>query len=213
VAWGWPEARVLVIDDDLGRSGSSAEGRHGFQRLVAEVGLDQVGLILGVEMSRLARSSKDWHHLLESCALYGTLIADLDGIDDPSHYNERLVLGLQGTMSEAELQLLKQRMSQGTWQKARRGALRVALPSGYVYTPAGEVVYDPDAQVQHVVRLIFRKWVELGTLHALWRYLRQHQITVGVRLREGPAKGTLAWRRPNRMTLQNLLNHPLYTGA
>src|SRR5919206_5459 len=153
MAWGWSEARVLVIDDDLGRSGTSAEGRQGFQRLVAEVGLDHVGLILGVEMSRLARSSKDWHQLLEICALFGTLIADLDGI------------------------------------------------------------YDPDQQVQHVVRLIFQKFDELGTLHALLRYLRQHNITVGVRLREGPVKGTLEWRRPNRMTLQNLLKHPLYAGA
>jgi DNA invertase Pin-like site-specific DNA recombinase len=212
-AWGWPESRVLVIDDDLGRSGTSAEGRHGFQRLVAEVGLDHVGLILGVEMSRLARSSKDWHQLLEICALFGTLIADLDGIYDPSQYNDRLLVGLKGTMSEAELHLLKQRLYQGTLQKARRGALRFALPIGYVHNQAGEVLYEPDEQVQHVVRLIFRKFDELGTLHALLRYLRQHNITLGVRLREGPAKGRLEWRRPNRMTLQNLLKNPLYAGA
>ena len=213
VAWGWPEARVLVIDDDLGRSGTSAEGRQGFQRLVAEVGLDHVGLILGVEMSRLARSSKDWHQLLEICALFGTLIADLDGIYDPSQYNDRLLLGLKGTMSEAELHILKQRMSQGTLQKARRGALSFALPIGYVHNASGEVVYDPDAQVQHVVRLIFRKFEELGTLHALLRYLVQHDVQLGVRLREGPVKGPLEWRRPNRMTLQNMLKHPLYAGA
>jgi DNA invertase Pin-like site-specific DNA recombinase len=213
VAWGWPEARVLVIDDDLGRSGTSAEGRQGFQRLVAEVGLDHVGLVLGVEMSRLARSSKDWHQLLEICALFGTLIADLDGIYDPSQYNDRLLLGLKGTMSEAELHILKQRMYQGTLQKARRGALSFALPIGYVHNASGEVVYDPDAQVQHVVRLIFRKFEELGTLHALLRYLVQHDIQLGIRLREGPVKGPLEWRRPNRMTLQNMLKHPLYAGA
>jgi DNA invertase Pin-like site-specific DNA recombinase len=213
IAWGWPEARVLVIDDDQGRSGTSAEGRQGFQRLVAEVGLDHVGLILGVEMSRLARSSKDWHQLLEICALFGTLIADLNGIYDPSQYNDRLLLGLKGTMSEAELHLLKQRMYQGTLQKARRGALRFALPIGYVHNASGEVAYDPDEQVQHVVRLIFRKFDELGTLHALLRYLVQHDIQLGVRVREGPAKGTLEWRRPNRMTLQNLLKHPMYAGA
>jgi DNA invertase Pin-like site-specific DNA recombinase len=212
-AWGWPEARVLVIDDDLGRSGTSAEGRHGFQRLVAEVGLDHVGLILGVEMSRLARSSKDWHQLLEICALFGTLIADLDGIYDPSQYNDRLLLGLKGTMSEAELHILKQRLYQGTLQKARRGALSFALPIGYIRNASGGVVYDPDAQIQHVVRLIFRKFDELGTLHALLRYLVQHDIQLGVRLREGPAKGTLEWRRPNRMTLQNMLKHPIYAGA
>jgi DNA invertase Pin-like site-specific DNA recombinase len=213
VAWGWSEARVLVIDDDLGRSGTSAEGRHGFQRLVAEVGLDHVGLICGVEMSRLARSSKDWHQLLEICALFGTLIADLDGIYDPSQYNDRLLLGLKGTMSEAELHLLKQRLYQGTLQKARRGALSFALPIGYVRSAAGEVGYDPDEQVQHVVRLIFRKFDDLGTLHALLRYLVQHDIQLGVRLREGPAKGTLEWHRPNRMTLQNMLKHPMYAGA
>jgi DNA invertase Pin-like site-specific DNA recombinase len=213
IAWGWPEARVLVIDDDQGRSGTSAEGRHGFQRLVAEVGLDHVGLILGVEMSRLARSSKDWHQLLEICALFGTLIADLDGIYDPSQYNDRLLLGLKGTMSEAELHLLKQRMYQGILQKARRGALSFALPIGYVHNASGEVVYDPDEQVQHVVRLIFRKFDELGTLHALLRYLVQHDIQLGVRVREGPAKGILEWRRPNRMTLQNMLKHPMYAGA
>lgn len=112
-ALGWSQERVLVIDEDLGKSGASAEGREGFQRLVAEVGLNHVGLILGVEMSRLARSSKDWHQLLEICALFGTLIADLDGIYDPSQYNDRLLLGLKGTMSEAELHILKQRMVQG----------------------------------------------------------------------------------------------------
>jgi DNA invertase Pin-like site-specific DNA recombinase len=213
VALGWAEARVLVIDEDLGRSGTSVEGRHGFQRLVAEVGLDHVGLILGVEMSRLARSSKDWHQLLEICALFGTLIADLDGIYDPSQYNDRLLLGLKGTMSEAELHLLKQRMYQGKLQKARRGALSFPLPIGYVWTVSGEVVFDPDEQVQHVVRLVFRKFDELGTLHALLRYLVQHDIQLGVRVREGPAKGTLEWRRPNRMTLQNLLKNPLYAGA
>jgi len=213
VALGWAEARVLVIDEDLGRSGTSVEGRHGFQRLVAEVGLDHVGLILGVEMSRLARSSKDWHQLLEICALFGTLIADLDGIYDPSQYNDRLLLGLKGTMSEAELHLLKQRMYKGKLQKARRGALSFPLPIGYVWTVSGEVVFDPDEQVQHVVRLVFRKFDELGTLHALLRYLVQHDIRLGVRVREGPAKGTLEWRRPNRMTLQNLLKNPLYAGA
>ena len=112
-ALGWAANRVLVIDEDLGRSGASAEGRAGFQRLVTEVSLDHVGIIFGVEMSRLARSNKDWHQLLELCALFHTLIADLDGIYDPAQYNDRLLLGLKGTMSEAELHILKQRMYQG----------------------------------------------------------------------------------------------------
>src|SRR5262247_711916 len=213
VTWGWARDRIVVIDDDQGQSGQSMVTRLGFQRLLAEVGLDHVGLILGLEMSRLARSNVDWHRLLEVCALFGTLIADLDGLYDPSQYNDRLLLGLKGTMSEAELHILKQRMYQGTLQKARRGARSFALPIGYVHNAAGEVVYDPDEQVQHVVRLIFRTFEALGTLHALLRYLVQHDIQRGVRLREGPVKGPLEWRRPNRMTLQNMLKHPLYAGA
>ena len=213
IAWGWPEARVLGIDADLGRSGTSAQGRQGFQRLVAAVGLDHVGLILGVEMSRLARSSQDWHQLLEIWALLGTLSADLDGSYDPSQDNDRFLWGLKGTMSEAELHLLQPRLDQGTLQKARRGALRFALPMGYLHDTVGAVVHDPDAQVQPVVRLIFRKFAELGTLQALLRYLVQHDIHLGVRVREGPATGTLEWRRPHRMTLHNMLKHPLYAGA
>jgi DNA invertase Pin-like site-specific DNA recombinase len=213
MALGWSEARVLVIDEDWGQSGATAEGRQGFQRLVAEVGLDHVGLVLGVEMSRLARSSKDWHQLLEICALFGTLIADLDGIYDPSQYNDRLLLGLKGTMSEAELHLIKQRMEQGKLQKARRGELRFGLPIGYMRDTAGAIAFDPDEQVQHVVRLIFRKFDELGTLHALVRHLAQQGIALGVRQREGPAKGTLEWRCPKRTTLQALLRNPIYAGA
>ncbi len=210
---GWAAERVVVIDDDLGQSGASAEARVGFQRLVSEVSLDHVGLVLGVDMSRLARSSKDWHQLLEICALFGTLIADLDGVYDPGQYNDRLLLGLKGTMSEAELHILKQRMEQGRLSKARRGELAVPVPSGYLRRPSGEVVLDPDEQVQEVVRLIFRKFAELGTLNAVLRYLVRHHVQLGIRVREGPGKGELEWRRPNRMTLQNLLKNPLYAGA
>lgn len=213
MALGWSEARVLVIDDDLGQSGTTVEGRQGFQRLVAEVGLDHVGLILGVDMSRLARSSKDWHQLLEMCALFSTLIADLDGIYDPAHFNDRLLLGLKGTMSEAELHILKQRMHQGKLHKARRGELRFPLPIGYVRDATDEIRFDPDEQAQHVVDLIFRKFDEIGTLNGLLRYLVKQGIEVGVRNRQGPAKGSLEWRRPNRMTLQNVLKNPIYAGA
>jgi DNA invertase Pin-like site-specific DNA recombinase len=210
---GWPEERVLIIDDDLGISGASSEGRAGFRRLVSEVSLNHVGLILGVEMSRLARSSKDWHQLLEICAIFGILISDLDGVYDPSHYNDRLLLGLKGTMSEAELHILKQRMHQGKLSKARRGELAFPVPTGYVRQPSGEMVFDPDEEVQRVVRLIFRKFEELGTLHGVLAYLVEHGVKLGIRLREGEAKGQLEWRRPNRMTLQNLLRHPIYAGA
>jgi DNA invertase Pin-like site-specific DNA recombinase len=210
---GWSAARVLVIDDDWGQSGATAEGRQGFQRLVAEVGLDHVGLVLGVDMSRLARSSKDWHQLLEMCALCGTLIADLDGIYDPSQYNDRLLLGWKGTMSEAELHILTQRMHQGKLHKARRGELRFPLPIGYVRDASDEMRFDPDEPVQQVVRLIFRKFDALGTLHGVLRYLVEQGIELGVRIRKGPAKGGLEWRRPSRMTLQNVRKNPMYAGA
>jgi DNA invertase Pin-like site-specific DNA recombinase len=214
-AYGWASQRIVVIDDDLGKSGTTGVGRAGFERLVTEVSLSHVGLILGLEMSRLARSNVDWHRLLEVCALFGTLIADLDGLYDPAQYNDRLLLGLKGTMSEAELHLLKQRLYQGCLSKARRGALTFALPSGYVWDAEGNgaIQFDPDEQVQAVVRLIFAQFAELGTLGGLLRELARHDIRLGVRVREGPGKGQLVWRRPNRATLQNILKHPLYAGA
>jgi DNA invertase Pin-like site-specific DNA recombinase len=213
VAWGGSETRVLVIDEAWGQSGTTAEGRQGFQRLVAEVGLDQVGWVVGVEMSRLARSSKDGHQLLETCALLGTLIADVDGIDDPRHDNDRLLLGLKGPMREAELHRLKHRMDQGTRHKARRGERRFALPIGSVWDSGGAMACAPDAQVHHVGRLIFRKFDELGTLHALGRYLVQQGIKLGVRRREGPANGALEGRGPKRSTVQAFLTNPIDAGA
>ena len=210
---GWAADRVLIIDDDLGRSGASTMGRVGFQRLVSEVSLGHVGLILGIEMSRLARSCADWYQLLDLCALFGTLIGDADGIYDPALFTDRLVLGLQGTMSEAELHIMRQRLRQGLLNKARRGDLTFSVPLGYARQPGGEVGFDPDEQVQHVVRLIFRKFEELGTLNAVLHYLVAHQIQVGIRLQSGPGKGTLEWRRPHRCMLQTLLKHPIYAGA
>jgi DNA invertase Pin-like site-specific DNA recombinase len=210
---GWPRDRVTVVDEDLGKSGQSAEGRLGFQRLLAEVALDHVGLILGLEMSRLARSCKDWHQLLELCARFHTLLADADGLYDPTDHNDRLLLGLKGTMSEAELHLLKGRMYQGKLNKARRGELFGVPPIGYVKLPTGDFAIDPDAQVQAVVRLLFDQFDRQGTLHGLLRYLVHHGICIPVRPHGGPNRGQLEWRRPNRETLQNLLHHPIYAGA
>lgn len=212
-AWGWSGERVLVIDEDLGCSGASAEGRAGFQRLLAEVSLGHVGLVLGIEMSRLARSCRDWHQLLEVCALFDTLLADTDGLYDPRNYNDRLLLGLKGTLSEAELHVLRQRMNEGRLNKARRGELFNHPPMGYVRLPTGELGTDPDQQVQSVVRLIFEKFPELGTLNALLRYLVRSQICLPVRPFSGPERGQLQWHRPNRQTLRNLLHHPIYAGA
>jgi DNA invertase Pin-like site-specific DNA recombinase len=212
-AWGWSSDRIMTIDEDLGKSGSSAAGRNGFQQLMTEVSLNHVGLVIGIEMSRLARCSKDWHQLLEICALFGTLIADMDGIYDPSQYNDRLLLGLKGTMSEAELHMIKQRMLQGKRHKASRGELGFHVPTGYVRRPSGEIRFDPDEQVQQVVRLIFRKFEELGTLNATLRYLVQHEIQLGIRVLSGENQGDLEWHRPNRPTLQNLLKNPTDAGA
>ncbi len=209
---GWPRERIMVIDEDLGISGASSEGRFGFQRLLSEVALDHVGLILGVEMSRLARSCKDWYQLLELCALFATLICDLDGLYDPTCYNDRLLLGLKGTMSEAELHILKQRMWQGALHKARRGALLSKGPIGYVRA-SDQLVLDPDEQAQGVVRLIFDQFDRLGTMNAVLRFLVANGIRLPIRAAAGPGKGQLEWRRPNQSALQNMLTHPIYAGA
>ena len=209
---GWSKDRVEVIDEDQGRSGRHVEGRLGFQHLLAEIGLDHVGIIFGLEMSRLARSNKDWHQLLELCALFRTLLADQDGLYDPTDYNDRLLLGLKGTMSEAELHILRSRMYQGLLNKAKRGEVFNHAPIGYVKQPAGEFALDPDQQVQSVVHLVFDEFDRQGTLHGLLRYLVHHGIRLPIRPHSGPTRGQLEWRRPNRVTLQNLLHRPLYAG-
>lgn len=189
---GWPGERILVVDDDLGHSAAESGQREGFGRLVSEVGLDHVGMILGVEVSRLARSSKEWHQLLEICALFGTLIGDSDGIYDlGSSYNDRLLLGLKGTMSEAELHLIKQRLHEGKLSKARRGELGFDVPTGYTRTSSGEVILDPDEEVQQVVELVFTKFEELLIVHALLKYLVAYDIRIGVCSRRGENKGEL----------------------
>jgi DNA invertase Pin-like site-specific DNA recombinase len=213
IQFGWSRETIVVIDDDLGRSGATIEGRLGFQRLVAEVGLGNVGLVLGVEMSRLARSCRDWHQLLEICALFDTLIADVDGVYDPTNYNDRLLLGLKGTMSEAELHILKARMLEGRKAKARRGELGKAVPMGYLRRPSGEVVLDPDEQAQATIRLVFDLFERLRTIGKVLRYLVEHDIRLPVRARGGARKDELEWRRPSRPTLQNLFANPTYAGA
>nr|WP_239377712.1 recombinase family protein [Frankia sp. Cj5] len=213
VALGWARSRVLVIDDDLGYSASGVADRPGFARLVAEVGLGHVGIVVGAEMSRLARSGREWHQLLELCAISGTLLADTDGVYDPNDHNDRLLLGLKGTISQAELFLIRQRMWSGRVSKARRGQLAVPLPTGYVRRPSGEVVRDPDEQVQAVVRLVFELFDRFGTVNAMLSHLADNDIQVGVRMREGSDRGELEWRRPSRTGIQNMLRHPAYAGV
>jgi DNA invertase Pin-like site-specific DNA recombinase len=213
VALGWARSRVLVIDEDLGHSAAGIDARPGFARLVSEVGLDHVGIVLGIEMSRLARSGREGHQLLELCALSGTLLGDLDGVYDPAEHNDRLLLGLKGTISEAELHLIKQRMWSGRIAKARRGELAVPLPIGYVHRPSGEVALDPDEQVQAVVRLVFDAFERLGTIGAVLAFLADNSIQLGVRCHEGPERGELVWRRPSRVAITNLLHNPAYAGV
>ena len=213
IAWGWSPERVIVIDEDQGQSGQSIATRLGFQRLLAEVSLDHVGLILGLELSRLARSNKDWHQLLELCAIFGTLLADADGLYDPTDYNDRLLLGLRGMMNEAELYMLKGRMHEGRRNKAKRGDLLNHPPLGYVRGTDGDYHLDPDEQAQRVVRLIFDAFEQQGSLHGLLRYLVAHEIRLPIRPHKGGNRGQLEWHRPNRMTLQNVLHHPIYAGA
>jgi DNA invertase Pin-like site-specific DNA recombinase len=166
VALGWPLARIHVLDSDLGKSGSQSAGRDGFQKLVSEVALGNAGLVMGLEVSRLARNSADWHRLIELCSLGGALILDEDGIYDPASFNDRLLLGLKGTMSEAELHFLKARMRGGLINKARRGELEMRPPVGLIYRDDGVLLLDPDAEVQAAMRLVFETFDRTGFSHA-----------------------------------------------
>lgn len=213
VALGWPMERIIVIDCDLGQSGASAVDREGFQKLVAEVSLGKAGIVLGLEVSRLARNSTDWHRLLEICALADTLILDEDGVYDPSHFNDRLLLGLKGTMSEAELHVLRARLQGGILNKARRGELQCPLPVGFVYNVNNEPVLDPDKQVQESLRFFFETFRRTGSACAVVRTFRQKELLFPRRLKKGPNKGDLVWAElPHSRTL-HILHNPRYAGA
>ena len=213
VALGWPADRVIVIDSDLGQSGASAVDREGFQKLVAEVGMGRAGIVLGLEVSRLARNSADWHRLLEICALTDTLILDEDGVYDPAHFNDRLLLGLKGTMSEAELHVLRARLRGGLLNKARRGELRCRLPVGFVYDAAGRVVLDPDTQVQETVRLLFATFARTGAAHATVKHFRRHGLLFPTRVAAGARKGELTWAPLCLGRTASALHNPWYAGA
>ena len=210
---GWPDDRVLIIDDDQGCSGQSVEGRPGFQRLLAEISLGHVGIVFGREMSRLARSNKDWHQLLELCGLFQVLLADADGVYDPRDVNDRLLLGLKGTLSEAETHVLRIRLHQGKLNKARRGELFTCVPIGYVRPADGGIALDPDEQARSVVALVFAKFAELGSVPKLLDYFVTRGIRLGMRAHRGPDRGELVWRPARRSTLYEMLRHPAYAGA
>lgn len=210
VHYGWPRDRVEVIDDDLGRSGSTTSGRTGFARLVADVALGKAGIVFGLEVSRLARNNRDWYQLLDLCSLTATLIADADGVYDPSAFNDRLLLGLKGTMSEAELHVLKGRMLAGLQHKASQGKLRFCLPPGYQFDEDGRIVKSPDEQVGHLLGLVFSKVFEIGSVAGLLRYLQEEGLKF-------PRKATfdrgVRWVRPYYRALYGTLTNPIYTGA
>src|SRR5207247_4891265 len=173
---GWTPEQILVIDTDLGQSGASAVDREGFQKLVAEVSMGRAGIVLGLEVSRLARNSTDWHRLLEICAFSDTLILDEDGIYNPCSFNDRLLLGLKGTMSEAELHVMRARMQGGLLTKAKRGELVTQLPVGLAYDDQLQVILDPDQQIQQSLRLVFSTFRRTGSAFAVVKHFRQQQL-------------------------------------
>jgi DNA invertase Pin-like site-specific DNA recombinase len=213
VALGWPEERVVVIDEDLGISGSGSADRPGFRRLLDFVTDGQVGIVLGLEMSRLARNSKDWHHLFEVCAVYQTLIADEDGVVDPQDPNDRLVLGMKGIIAEMELHTMKVRLERGRLNKAQRGELFHDVPVGYVLNGQGLPQLDPDESARHVMKLFFELFETLGSSHALFHHLAKHDIKLPFRENRRDPAGCIDWRLPAKTTVYGLLKHPLYAGA
>ena len=212
VELGWPAEQVVVIDSDQGQSGAST-GRRGFQRLVAEVGMGQAGLVMGLEVSRLARNSADWHRLLQICALTETLILDEDGLYDPNCFNDRLLLGLKGTMSEAEWHMIRSRLRGGLLSKARRGELRTALPVGFAYDGQGQVELDPDRQVQQAVRLFFSTFRRTGSAYATAKAFRGQGLLFPRRPGRGPRQGRLRWDELGPGRALRMLHNPRYAGA
>jgi DNA invertase Pin-like site-specific DNA recombinase len=213
IALGWPVERIIVIDSDLGQSAATAADREGFQRLVTEVSLERAGIVLGLEVSRLARNSTDWHRLLEICALTDTLILDEDGLYDPRHFNDRLLLGLKGTMSEAELHVIRARLQGGILNKARRGELQCPLPVGLIYNTEGRPVLDPDKQVQESLGFFFETFRRTGSACAVVKAFRQKQLLFPQRLRKGPHKGELEWAALMHSRALCILHNPRYAGA
>lgn len=210
-ALGWSDDRIVVIDSDQGESGASAAWREGFRRLVTDVGLGRAGIVMGLEVSRLARNNADWHRLLEICALANTLILDEDGVYDPTNFNDRLLLGLKGTMSEAELHVLKARLRGGILNKVRRGEYRCVLPTGFVYDESGAVLLDPDAQVRETIAHFFDTFAQVGSAHQTVKAFRDEGLRFPSRLR-APAVGVV-FRPLTASAAMRTLCNPRYAGA
>lgn len=203
---------VVVIDEDLGRSGSGMVERPGFQRLVGEVCTGEVGAVFCIEASRLARNGRDWHHLIELCGMAGVVVVDPDGVYDPGVINDRLLLGLKGTMSEFELNLLRQRSFEAIRQKARRGELRYCLPAGYIWTSDGRIDKDPDQRVQQALAVVFSKMTELGSIRQVLLWFRRHRTDLPGRDLDHPS-GQMVWTLPVYNTVHKILTNPIFAGA
>lgn len=210
---GWPRERITVIDQDQGHSGASAIGRDGFQLLVSEVGLGHAGAVLSLEVSRLARSCSDWYRLIEICALSQTLVVDEEGIYDPNQYNDRLLLGFKGTMSEAELHWLRSRLQGGKLEKAHKGALRFRPPTGFVYDALGRLIQDPDEQVQQAVHLVFNLFDQCGSALAVVQHFNTQGLLFPTRFWGGIRDGELVWHPLSNGRVLAILHNPAYAGA
>jgi DNA invertase Pin-like site-specific DNA recombinase len=203
---------VVVIDCDQGESGASAAWREGFQQLVTQVSMGRAGIVMGLEVSRLARNNADWHRLLEICALTQTLILDEDGVYDPKNFNDRLVLGLKGTMSEAELHVLQARLRGGILNKVRRGDYRCQLPTGFVYDESGEVVLDPDVQVRQTIVYFFETFARVGSAHQTVKVFRTEGLRFPSRIRR-PGQTQVVFRELTASVATRTLHNPRYAGA
>jgi DNA invertase Pin-like site-specific DNA recombinase len=212
-ALGWPLANIKIIDQDLGKSGARSDGRQGFQQLLAEISLGLVGVVLSLEAARLARNCSDWYRMLELCSIFGTVIADYELVYDPRLYHDRLLLGLAGMMSEAELPHIRMRLTEGQRHKAERGELWLPMPVGLERLPTGDVRLNPDEEIQARLRLIFDKFVELGSSFAVVRYLRKQDLPIPTRPRRGPEPYEIVWLPAKRAAVLNILKNPAYAGA
>jgi DNA invertase Pin-like site-specific DNA recombinase len=213
VALGWPSEDIIVLDEDQAQSGASTAGREAFQRLVTEVSMGRAGIVLGLEVSRLARNSADWHRLLEICAVTNTLILDEDGIYDPAYFNDRMLLGLKGTLSEAELHFMRARMRGGLLNKAKRGDLVLPLPIGLVYDSEQRVVLDPDQQVQGTLRLFFETFRRTGAASATVKTFEKEGIPFPRRAMGRGVRGDLLWGKLELCQALHILRNPRYAGA
>lgn len=213
IGLGWPRERIHVIDEDLGKSGAGHCDRQGFQRLIAEIGLGNAGLVLSLDASRLARNNRDWHQLLELCSLFGVILADGERLYDPSAYHDRLLLGLSGIMSEAELHQIRMRLHQGELQKAARGELRMPLPGGLTHDRGGQIILTPDEEVQARLRFVFTKFQELQSAHAVMRFLHRNALLLPVRPLIGPSPHEVVWREASAARVRSILQNPAYAGA